>query len=406
MTHRPSASEPDQSPPPGQYLVPNRAGGCVERGWDGQAWTSELVAAAPEAAIPHYKRHWLRLLSFPGWVLLAVFVLASVVATVAGKQPPLGLSGAALLIVPVVLVAVTFGVLFALAEILAGRRPVSAAAGHGAIGAAAIFIVLLIMGLLGPVLDPMNFSRMSSWIGGEIATGWLAAPATMTAAAAALGAFLLLFQRRLRFDQLADPWNVALWGVIAGACAEVMQLLIAYVTPDVAQTGLATVGVREEVSKLLLPVVLWFVGRFRAPREGFLLVFVSASTFGIVEAAEYASKAPFSVGRPLTELVHPLITCFVAAVAWRAAVGKRNWFTWPAIGALILGVVVHSGYDLAGTDKYLLAVPWLIVIAMYFALKYATRQLVPPNMVASVAPWWRPSARLARSTQPAGQPTS
>jgi hypothetical protein len=40
----------------------------------------------------------------------------------------------------------------------------------------------------------------------------------------------------------------------------------------------------------------------------------------------------------------------------------------------------------------------LLWIAYYLILKHYTRDLVPPDMVSEVAPWWRPSSRVpARS---------
>jgi hypothetical protein len=156
-------------------------------------------------------------------------------------------------------------------------------------------------------------------------------------------------------------------------------------------------GPAEETGKLIVPVILWLKVRHRLPLEGYLLVLISACTFGVLEGFEYAfNPEHFQTARPLAEIMHPLFTGFVAAVAWRAAWGRPSLFTGAAIGAWVVAMIAHSGNDLAVLDpsdpKIFGAVTPVVIVVMFLLQKHAARQLVPPDRVGAVSPHWRPRA--------------
>jgi RsiW-degrading membrane proteinase PrsW (M82 family) len=156
-------------------------------------------------------------------------------------------------------------------------------------------------------------------------------------------------------------------------------------------------GPAEETGKLLIPVVLWMVGRYRLPRQGFLLVVCSAATFGVVEAARYGlSPDLFSWSRGGGEILHVALTGFVAAVAWQAAWKTPRWFTAAGVGAVAVAMFLHSVNDVLVLDEDAPPATHGITIAvlavLYVATKHSARQMVPPDNVASVSARWRPVA--------------
>jgi len=159
----------------------------------------------------------------------------------------------------------------------------------------------------------------------------------------------------------------------------------------------AIAGPAEETGKVILPVILWIKGRFRLPREGYLLVIISACTFGVAESCEYAFNPDHWIpSRGVLEIMHPLLTGFIATVAWQVAWKRDSIFTGAAIGAWVVAMFMHSLNDfivLDGPDiKALGSISMITVLVMYLLQKHSGRQLVPPDRVGQVSPRWRPAA--------------
>src|SRR5690349_19141226 len=171
---------------------------------------------------------------------------------------------------------------------------------------------------------------------------WALPPLAFIGSVAVMVGVGLYFQRRLRFDQVHahERRAAVVWGVVAGAVGVGVALLgeVALPTalggnPD-SHGWVWIAGPAEETGKLLVPVILWYLGRFRLPRAGFALVVTSAATFGVIEAARYGlSPDKFTWNRVGGEILHVLLTGFVAAVAWRAAWKRTSWVTTAGIGA-------------------------------------------------------------------------
>jgi hypothetical protein len=238
---------------------------------------------------------------------------------------------------------------------------------------------------------------------------WLLPVLGFVSAATVMTAVVLYFQRRLRFDQVGERATIAAWGVVSGVVGIGVALLGEVVLPralgsnadDHAWVWIA--GPAEETGKLLVPVVLWTVGRFRLPRQGFLLVVCSAATFGVIEAARYGlSPDQFTWSRGGGEVLHVALTGFVAAVAWQAAWKTSRWFTAAGIGAVAVAMFLHSVNDVLVLDKDAPSVASYITIVvlatLYVAIKHSARQMVPPDNVGVVSPRWRPIAPAVAAT--------
>jgi hypothetical protein len=182
-------------------------------------------------------------------------------------------------------------------------------------------------------------------------------------------------------------------------------------------------GPVEETCKLAIPfLLLVFGGRmFKDPRGGFMMVMFSGIVFGAVEAAEYIASPkewlPFmmAVERPVGELLHPFLTAFAAAVIWLAAWRAGKAFTWIGAGAWVVAMAIHSLHDgmfspfehgdqltspaiptatLAleeGVEAFVFGLIWAVII--YLVMRHTSRELVPPDAVATNAPHWRPQIK-------------
>jgi peptidoglycan/LPS O-acetylase OafA/YrhL len=244
---------------------------------------------------------------------------------------------------------------------------------------------------------------------------WLLPVLGFVSAATVMVAVVLYFQRRLRFDQVGERAAIAAWGVASGVVGIGVALLGEVVlprafgsNPDHQHAWTWIAGPAEETGKLLLPVVLWFVGRYRLPRQGFLLVVCSAATFGVLEAARYGlSPDLFTWSRGGGEILHVALTGFVAAVAWQAAWRRPLWFTAAGVGAVAVAMLLHSVNDVLVLDphapKAAGSITLVVMIVLYVATRHSARQMVPPDNVAAVSSRWRPVA--PRSAAPAGDGT-
>jgi hypothetical protein len=206
----------------------------------------------------------------------------------------------------------------------------------------------------------------------------------------------------VRFDQLTEQKDIIRWGIISGFVAIPIAFFFELWLPELLDqnpndwTWIA--GPAEETGKLIVPAILWYRGRFRLPRQGFMLVMISATTFGVIEATRYGFQPDiWEPNRPFGELLHPLFTGFVGAIAWRAAWDRKRFLTGVGIAAFAGAMALHSINDVlvlneASKFKALGAVSFVAGLIGYFLLKHSARQLVPPDNVENVSPHWRPVA--------------
>ena len=239
----------------------------------------------------------------------------------------------------------------------------------------------------------------------------------------ALGALLWMMLRRLHLRQAISCSALNVWGVGSGVVALLIALaveggLATLIHRETPIQALGIAGPVEETAKILVPVILYMVGRYRDPRAGIALALVSGAVFGLGEEVTYllrqADLASLLSGseihladvgnmlfRPFVELFHVVLTGFIAAVAWRAGWVRAKF--WPALlGAWLLAAALHSGYDVI--DGFSRQVPFILVISVamilitYFVVfRGSARQLSPPAALAANPPAWRPTLPKKRT---------
>jgi hypothetical protein len=228
---------------------------------------------------------------------------------------------------------------------------------------------------------------------------------SLAATATTMLALLYFFNRRVGFDRIAPARRreIAKWGIASAVIGFALAFGIEVGLPelvgsDFKDSGWSILaGPAEETGKLLVPVILWIYGRYRLPREGYLLVLVSACAFGVLEGFEYAfGPDNWEANRPIMEALHPIITGFVGAVAWQAAWKGKTIFTGAALGAWAIAMLAHSTNDFLVLDKSAIktasGISVIVLVVMYLLQKHSARQLVPPDKVGEVSPRWRPAA--------------
>lgn len=236
-------------------------------------------------------------------------------------------------------------------------------------------------------------------------------------------AFYRFAARRLALDDVIGPFElVCVMAATAGGVTLIASNANAAVIAAAGiRTGLVTVGFIEESTKLLVPLTLLAVGRYRDPRAGIAIALASGFGFAIIETTEYAyvnssAPGPSLCGGlqppPTVESViqaqvyrvflvsplHWLWTGFAAAIAWRLwhLYGRKG--TPGAVGAILLVMVLHSlndssaGLGCDDANEALLAqvFRWALIITMYLLFRAAARKSTPPQLVGVVSRGWTP----------------
>ena len=255
--------------------------------------------------------------------------------------------------------------------------------------------------------------------------GWFLVVAAMVVFMAGV---VYLLDRHEKFGQVEGRRKLMWWGLGSG--------LVGVFTASMLESGgletrmgiplkidLWLAGPIEETCKLAIPfLLLVFGGRmFKDPRAGLMMVMFSGVAFGAVEAAMYTASpkewAPLMMAleRPVSELLHPFLTTFAAAVIWLAAWRAGKAFTWIGAGAWVGAMAIHSFHDgmlspfehgdqittpdiptvatalTYSASGFVLSLIWAVII--YLLLRHTARELVPPDAVASNAPHWRPQIK-------------
>lgn len=338
MSDQPISSVAAAVPEPGLYPVPghHHHKSVVDRRWDGEVWTNEVQPAPDGTTLPAYKKHFFFLFRGGNWKFLLLYVV------------------------------------FAFAAIMLWET-----------------------------------DKEAKWVSGiQI----LLVPTAGVATAVVLYSVVWrLIGRRVGFGRISVETrnSIIKWGIVSALAGFAFALAIELLVPKIfggspKDSGWsALAGPAEETGKLLIPVILWFKGRFRLPREGYFLVLASAGFFGLFEGIEYAvNPEHWQVSRPIFEMMHPLLTGFVAAVAWQAAWHRETIITKAAVGAWVLAMVAHSTNDVLVLSKDMHGalvkltsfITLFTVIVMYLLQKHSARQMVPPDQVGEVSPRWRPVA--------------
>ncbi len=233
---------------------------------------------------------------------------------------------------------------------------------------------------------------------------------------------VVIVNRHVHWEDLADFRRVLSWGLLSGLVAFVIARVVEggiepRVMPFSAELWLA--GPVEETSKLLVPLLLLAFGglAFKDPRAGLLLVMTSGAFFGVAEGLFYSINASewgiFSEGftRPVSEMGHPYMTGIAAPVIWLAAWRAGRVVTRAGLLAWVAVMALHSAHDGAGSfgkdhqnitsfpaidadfwtstlGGAVFATVWAVL--MFLLMRHTARELAPPRALATNSRHWRP----------------
>lgn len=146
--------------------------------------------------------------------------------------------------------------------------------------------------------------------------------------------------------------------IVGGAIGLAAAAIVGYQRAvDLPVAQLLLVGVIEEPAKLIVPVLLFFVG-YRSPRAGIVLGLASAAGFAVMETMGYGFASAVATRDATTPALltvvrgttapfgHMAWTGFVCAVWWSEWHDRGRFaVTWQVVGALLLAIVLHGLYD-------------------------------------------------------------
>jgi RsiW-degrading membrane proteinase PrsW (M82 family) len=180
-----------------------------------------------------------------------------------------------------------------------------------------------------------------------------------------LGAFLVpvtfltyLYERLPNWDVPLPPLAICfIWGGVLGTVvAGTLEYDVMRTLGFLPKLG---IGVIEESAKLILPLVFYFLGRYRSEAAGIVLGVATAAGFAGLETMGYGfvsllqSKGNLGIldevllARGLTSPAgHMAWTGLVCAVAWRERlrVGHAT-LNWRVGGAFLTAVILHALWD-------------------------------------------------------------
>src|ERR687893_628817 len=198
----------------------------------------------------------------------------------------------------------------------------------------------------------------------EVALLMTGAP-TYIPSALLLGAFLVpitfttyLYERLPHWDIPLPPVVICfIWGGVLGTVvAGTLEYDVAKSLEFLPKVG---IGVIEESAKLIVPLVFYFLGRFRSEAAGIVLGVATAAGFAALETMGYgfvtllASRGNLGVldgvllGRGLSSPAgHMSWTGLVCAVLWRERLKAGHaTLNWRVGGAFLTAVVLHALWD-------------------------------------------------------------
>jgi protease PrsW len=180
-----------------------------------------------------------------------------------------------------------------------------------------------------------------------------------------LGAFLVpvTFTTYL-YERLPD-WDVPLpamaicfiWGGVLGTVvAGTLEFDVIRTLGFLPKLG---IGVIEEGAKLILPLVFYFLGRYRSEAAGIVLGVATAMGFAALETMGYGFTSLLASHGNLGVLDgvllfrglmspagHAAWTGLVCAVLWRERIKAGHWvFNWRVGGAFATAVILHALWD-------------------------------------------------------------
>lgn len=211
-----------------------------------------------------------------------------------------------------------------------------------------------------------------------------------------LGAFLIpvafvtyLYERLSDWEVPLPPLAVCfLWG---GALGTAVAGLLEYdLLRDLGIFALLGVGLIEEGAKLILPLVFYFMGRYRSEASGILLGVASAMGFAALETMGYGFVALLTSRGNLALLDEVLLvrglaspaghaawTGLVCAVLWRERQrAGRAVIDARIVGAFATAVVLHALWDTFNGLRGATFIDWASIELLSLAVAIASLVLL------------------------------
>jgi protease PrsW len=203
-------------------------------------------------------------------------------------------------------------------------------------------------------------------------------------------AFVAYFYEHVR-DRDISPVLLTTCFVVGGVVGLVAAGALEYGTlPDIGVIGVLGVGLIEEAVKLVFPVVMYVIWRYRHEADGLLFGVAAGMGFAALETMGYGLVSFIQSVGDITTLEQVLIvrgflspaghaawTGFFCAVLWRererrgqAAVNAR------VIGAFILVVALHILWNIANSLVYETAAQFAILLLANLAIAAISLTLV------------------------------
>lgn len=241
--------------------------------------------------------------------------------------------------------------------------------------------------------------------------------------AAICWAFYRFVARQLALGDVIGPSEVIAVAIATAGAVLVIAANVNGIILDAAgiRVGTLTVGVVEEGTKLLVPLALFALGRYRDPRAGIAIGLAAGFGFAVAETTQYAyttanasgpgfcgnDTGPPTVGEVVqaqayrmftVSPLHWLWTGIAVTIAWRLwhLYGRRG--TPGAVAAIVMVMVIHSvndtsatlGCDNAAVSWLAQLFRWALLIAMYLVFKAVARKSTPPQLIGVVSKGWTP----------------
>ena len=167
------------------------------------------------------------------------------------------------------------------------------------------------------------------------------------------------------YERVRDvPWvALAQTFVIGGALGVTAASLLEYRTVlEYRALPTVAIGLIEETSKLVVPLLFFAAGRFRREADGLLIGVASGMGFAALESMGYGLTALLASGGRLDAVTQTLFVRTLLApaghAAWTGLVCAALWRTrtrrgaWPWVGvAFIVAVALHAWWDSVASSK-------------------------------------------------------
>jgi RsiW-degrading membrane proteinase PrsW (M82 family) len=153
--------------------------------------------------------------------------------------------------------------------------------------------------------------------------------------------------------------------IVGGLIGVIAAGIIEYSTlRSLNVASLFAVGFTEEAVKLIFPVVMYVIWKYRHEADGLLFGVAAGMGFAALETMGYAMvelvRSGGSVGvlqqvllvrGLLSPAGHAAWTGFVCAVLWRQRQSTGRWLGLPVIGAYLVVVLLHTLWDMVSSMK-------------------------------------------------------